>query len=242
MRSLPDLQANFIETINGGPHRLDAGIFEGPQDRVFLGLKAHANTVSHARLIALEETFPLTRQQIGEAAFNELSREYVETETARSMDSNRIGRNFIAFLRDFPINAVIVQLAAVEWAWLECYHAADAPSLTAADLAGHDEETLLAMQVALHPSARVVKLTAPLASALDELATQQPDSLLAICPDAEVRLVGLDACHAALLTLASEQNCTLGNLIELAFEVAGEQAPLGPILYLVGAGALIKTG
>lgn len=46
----------------------------------------------------------------------------------------------------------------------------------------------------------------------------------------------------ALIALIAKENCTLGNLLTLAFEVAGEQVPLEPILYLIGAGALVKTG
>lgn len=242
MLSLPDMQANFIATLNEGPDRLDPSLFIGPEDRILLGLKAHANTISHARLIALEETFPLTRQQIGEAAFNGLSREYFDTASARSLDSNRIGQNFIAFLRDFPVPAVAVQLAAIEYAWLESYHAADAVSLSTKDLAGLEEFELLAIRVAAHPSARVVDLTAPLASALDDLAAHHPHSVLAVRPDTEVRLIALNSVEAALLALAGNENCTIGNLLELMFEVANEQVPLEPILHLIGAGALIKTG
>jgi hypothetical protein len=242
MLSLPDSQANFIATLNDGPDWLDPTLFSGPKDRILLGLKAHANTISHARLVALEETFPLTRQQIGEAAFNQLSREYAETTDARAMDSNRIGKNFIPFLREFAVHVATVQLAAIEWAWLESYHAADAIALTAADLGGLEEAALLAMTVGIHPSARVFELIAPLSSVLTELAERHPHSVLAIRPDAEVRLVALDGNQSALLARAANENCMVGNLLELAFEVSGEQAPLEPILYLIGAGALVKTG
>jgi hypothetical protein len=242
MLSLPDAQHHFIDTINHGPDRLHPALFAGPQDRILLSLKAHANTISHARLVALEETFPLTRAQIGDAAFNQLSRDYVETAPARAMDSNRIGHNFSEFLRDFPVNAAIAQLAAIEWAWLESYHAADAAPLSMADLGGIDEAALLAIGVAPHPSVRVTPITAPLASVLEELAAQTPDAVLTVRPDAEVRLVPLDHVQQALLALSAKENISLGNLLLLALEVAGEQAPLEPILYLIGAGALVTTG
>lgn len=242
MLSLRDAQGNFIETINEGPGRLDPALFAGPEDRVLLSLKAHANTISHARLVALEETFPLTREQIGDAAFNQLSRDYVDTAQARALDSNRIGQHFNEFLRNFPVNAATAQLAEIEWAWLESYHAADTVALDLADLGGVGENALLAMGVAPHPSVRVIETSAPLASALAELAAQQPHAVLTVRPEAEVRLVPLDALQSELLALASKENCTFGNLLELAFEVAGEQAPLEPILYLIGAGALVKTG
>ena len=242
MLRLPDAQTNFIDTINNGPGRLDPALFAGPEDRILLGLKAHANTISHARLVALEETFPLTRAQIGDAAFNALSREYVETAEARAMDSNRIGQSFIAFLRGFPVNPTTSQLAAIEWAWLESYNAADATALGVSDLGGLDEAALLAMGIAPHPSVRVTGLCAPLAPALDELAAQHAHAVLTVRPDAEVRLVALDALQSQLLEVASTENCTLSNLLAFALEVLGEQAPLEPILYLIRAGALVKTG
>ena len=68
MFSLEAAQANFIATINHGPAALDHTLFDGPLERVLLGLKAHANTISHARLVALEESFPLTRQALGDEA------------------------------------------------------------------------------------------------------------------------------------------------------------------------------
>jgi hypothetical protein len=140
------------------------------------------------------------------------------------------------------VDAAVSQYAAIEWAWLESFHAADAQALGMADLGKLDEDALLAMGVAPHPSARVTKLTAPLPSALGELAAQHSQAVLTVRPDLEVRLVALDASQAALLAHAATENCTIGNLLERAFEVAGEQAPLEPILHLIGAGALVKTG
>lgn len=242
MLSLADAQANFVETINNGPTALDPALFAGPTDRVMLGLKAHANTISHARLVALEECFPLTRVELGDADFNKLSRSYVETAPARAADNNGIGRDFSQFLRETGQTAHIVELAEIEWAWLESYHAADLASLSAADLAVMDETALLAMPVATHPSVRIVVVSAPLASSLDGLAGQMPATIATLRPDLDVRLLPLDVLELALLRRAGEEFCTMGNLIELSFEQAGERAPLEPILHLVGAGALAKAG
>ena len=236
MHSLANAQTNFIETINDGPDRLDPMLFAGPPDRILLGLKAHANTISHARIVALEETFPLTRQHLGEASFNARAREYVETIIARASDTNRIGARFTGFLDD-PRESEIAQ---IEWAWLESYNAAEAVPLTLADLAALDEAALLALRVAPHPSARVVGISLPIASALNELAGQQPAALLCVRPDAEVRLIPLDNMQRAVFAEAAK-NAALGNLLQFAIEQASEQAPLEPILHLIGAGALIKA-
>jgi hypothetical protein len=242
MLSLAEAQANFIETISNGPTVLDPALFAGPIDRVMLGLKAHANTISHARLTALEETFPLTRREIGEAEFNALSRRYAETAAARASDSNGIGAEFPAFLRACRVAAHACELAEIEWRWLESYHAADAAALMPNDLAGLDEAALLDLPVAAHPSLRLVRVTKPLATALEELAGTSPAAIAAIRPDTEVRLLPLDALELAVATRAAQKNCTIGNLIEFSLEWPGERAPLEPILHLIGAGALIKAG
>jgi hypothetical protein len=238
MSSLADTQINFIDTINVGPDRLDPMLFAGPPDRVLLALKAHANTITHARIVALEETFPLTRQHLGEAVFNTLVREFVETDAARASDANRIGLKFPEHLGD----AATTELAQIEWAWLESYHAAEAVPLMLADLGGLDEAALLALAVLPHPSARVVTITAPITSQLDELAGTQPTAILTLRPDAEVRLLALDALQLAIFKAAAQKNATLGNLLEVAIEIAGETASLGPVMDLIGAGALVKTG
>ncbi len=242
MLSLADAQTNFIETINQGPDRLAAGLFTGPIDRVMLGLKAHANTISHARLVALEETFPLVRHEIGETAFNALSRKYAETAVARAADSNKIGLHFPDFILKQTIATHVVELAQIEWHWLESYHAAEANALTLADLAALDEESLLKLPVIAHPSLRLTPITAPLAAVLEGLAGQQPATIATLRPDAEVRLLPLNAIQSELAVRAQEKNCTLGNLIAQALEQAGDRAPLEPILHLISAGALVKAG
>src|SRR3546814_14023377 len=76
-------------------------------------------------LVALEETFPRTRDYLGEEEFNRLSRCFVEEGGAQRRSLSDIGAGFADWLAD-PRAA---DLARVEWAWLESYHAADAPAL-----------------------------------------------------------------------------------------------------------------
>jgi Putative DNA-binding domain len=238
MYSLNDAQAIFIETLNKGPDRLDPCLFAGPPDRVLLGLKAHANTINHARIVALEDTFPLTRQHLGDAAFNMLAREFIETDIAKASDANNIGRNFPDMLSD----PVTTELARIEWAWLESYHAAEAEPLSLADLGGLDEASLLALPVAPHPSARFLQISVPLAAALNELAGTCPAAILSIRPATEVRLVPLETTEAAVFSKACEKNATMGNLLTAVIEQSGDTDPLGPVMTLIGAGALITGG
>lgn len=238
MLSLADAQANFIQTINCGPDALDPGLFAGPIDRVMLGLKAHANTISHARLVALEETFPLTRREIGESAFNLTARNFVETIVAKASDNNDIGLHFPEFLDDQACR----ELAAIEWAWLQSYHAAEAEPLDLDGLGALGEAALLSLPVAAHPAARLVKVSKPIAASLEELAGQQLHAILCTRPDAKVRLLPLDFVETAMFRAASEKNATLGNLLAKAIELSAETEPTGPVMKLIGAGALVAGG
>jgi hypothetical protein len=242
MLTLDLAQANFIITINEGPDALDGRLFAGPIDRVFLGLKAHANTISHARLVALEETFPLTRQALGDAAFNSLSREFIETKAARASDNNGIGRGFSGYLRRSGSVPEIEDLAAIEWAWLESYHASDAKALELSDIAGMPQDQLLALPVRTHPSAHIVSVTASLHAMLAEVAAILPNpvAILAVRPDAEVKLVPLGEIETAVFATA-QKSTAIGNLLAFAAEQHGDADLVEPVMTLLGAGALMEN-
>lgn len=239
MPSLADAQRNFIATVNEGPDALDARLFAGTPERIILGLKAHANTISHARLAALEESFPLTRAEMGETPFNALCRDFVETTPAKTSDLAHIGRHFASFLQNSNIPAAISDLATIEWAWLESYHAADRSPLMLEAVGAMVEADLLALPVELHPATQLCVLHAPLAASLAHLAEEAvPSAILVVRPDAEVRLLTIDD-----RTLRVAQNClhltTIGNLLAFASEQGEETDPIGPVLILIGAGALV---
>lgn len=239
MPSLLEAQRNFVATINEGPSALDPKLFVGDLDRIVLGLKAHANTISHARLVALEQSFPMLHLELGDGAFNLLSREYVESGAARALDLNDIGKGFVAFLERCEIAAALIDFAAIEWAWLESFHAADAVPIGLGQLAGFDETRLLDYEVALHPAVRLRRLQAPLAQSLAELAIDgNPASILIARPEAEVRLLALDTVATLLIDKMSLPT-SIGNLLSLACEHGHEADPIGPVLNLIGAGALI---
>jgi hypothetical protein len=233
---------NVVDTINQGPAALNPALFSGPIDRVLLGLKAHANTISHARLVALEESFPLTRNQLGDDSFNALSRSYIETEMARAGDANRIGAAFPDFLERHIDDQSALDLARTEWAWLESYHAAEAPPLELAFLGTLDEASLLALPISRHPAARLIELNAPLSPQLEELGdSADAAAILVTRPGAEVRLLLLSQLDADVFG-AIDAHSTVGNLLALILEQGGEDIALGPILTLIGAGALITKG
>lgn len=242
MPRLNKQQNNFIDTINKGPATLDPALFSGPADRVLLGLKAHANTISHARLVALEETFPMTRNMLGDDMFNGLSRSFTETEAGRASDANNIGADFPDFLIQRDVNQSAVDLSKIEWAWLESYNAAEAQPMELSLLGTLDEASLLTLPISLHPAARMIRMSAPLSDELSELGDSSGKAAILISrPEAEVILLPIGELDALIFDALVEQ-CEISNLLELILEQGGEDAPLEPILTLIGAGALITTG
>ena len=240
MPSLAEMQANFIATINDGPAALDPSLFAGPTDRVILGLKAHANTISHARLVALESTFPLCRKAISENEFNRISRAYFETAAARALDSNAIGAHFPEFLDASGVDASAVDLAKIELLWFASYDAAEAEHLALADLAGLDEADLLDLAIALHPAAHIQRLAAPLSAALPELQEHSDSHAILITrPEAMPVLTPLRKLAADIFARA-KKNATISNLLELSLEQSPEDDALTPVITLIQAGALVQ--
>lgn len=242
MHSLTDQQNNFIDTINDGPGALNPNLFIGPVDRVLLGLKAHANTINHARLVALEETFPRTRNTIGDEQFNKISRAFCDSNIARACDPNQIGAGFIDFLDGQIKDRSIGDLARIEWAWLQSYHAPEADAIELVSLGSISETKMLELPISRHPAARIVNLNAALSPELSELTVSENITAILIArPQAEVRLTPLDQLTTTLFVM-TEKDTNMSNLLMAAIELRREAAPLEPILTLIGAGALVTKG
>ncbi|WP_137752121.1 putative DNA-binding domain-containing protein [Sphingopyxis sp. L1A2A] len=229
-----DGQVAIAATLLRGPDHRPADLFAGDTAAVLRGLRVHANTISHARLRALEATFPRTRDHLGAAEFNRVSRAFVDVGGAQGRPLALIGATFPGWLAD-PLAA---DLARAEWAWLESYHAADAAALTLADLAGLDEAALLGLAVRRHPAVRVVALSRPAAPLLDPGLARDVRALLVARPDAEVRLLAITAADVAALDMASEMS-PLGNLIAHLAEMHPEGG--AAVAALIAAGAFERV-
>lgn len=227
-------QTAIAATLLHGPAHLPAGLFAGDEAAVVRGLRVHANTISHARLVALEDSFPRTREYLGEARFSTLSRAFLDAGGAARRPLSELGADFPECFDD-PRAA---DLARVEWAWLQSYHAAEALALGLGDLAGLGETGLLDMPVRRHPAARVVRLETDAAPLVDPAFVPETAAILVTRPDAEVRLFPIVPADAAAIDLARE-NVALGNLIALL----AEQHPDGgsAIVALIGAGAFERV-
>jgi len=230
-------QAAIAAALVAGPAHLPPDLFAGEWAHVLRAMTVHANTISHARLVALEETFPRTRDWLGEADFNRLSRTFLDRGGAKGRAHAQIGADFPAFLKREG-DAVATDLARVERAWLTAFHAAEAPALTLDELAGRDEAGLLALPVRRHPAAMVVMLASDAAPVLDPDLPGGTTALLITRPGAEVLMSPVPVATAAMLD-AARRIAPLGNLIAcLTEQPDGDGTAVVP---LIAAGALERV-
>lgn len=240
MPSLADSQARVIACLQKGPAHFPAGLFTESRERALLGLKAHANTISHARLVALEQAYPKLHEHLGHDIFHALSRAYIEQDHVLACDINGIAAAFATFLAGQGCDAGSVDLARIEWAWLESYRSAEAEPLALGDIAGLAETELLALPVAAHPAMRLVTLSGPLPAALPEMAATDPAGLMIARPQAQVLFHPLNAAERAV-AIKIDDCATMGNLLNRALELGDESSAMQQVMMLIRAGALTRN-
>jgi hypothetical protein len=213
----PDPQLALQTALRRGPDFCPPDLFTGSVAAIVRGLRVHANTIAHARHVALEQTYPKLREAIGAEAFHRAAEQHLAGDEvlARSLDT--LGEGLHRHLD----HAGARDLARLEWAWLLVYHAADATSLDLGTVTALDPEALIALRIIRHPATQIV---------VHEGDDRQ--TLLAR-PDAEVQTTDL--------TPASEKLLDRCNQAVAMGELLNEFAPAA-VLHLISAGALTMPG
>ena len=121
----------------------------------------HRNNAVSSLVEALADTFPVTRQLVGEAFFGAMARLFVLDAPPRSPLLGQYGDGFPAFVERFePAQGLpyLADVARLEFLRVRAFHAADAAVLSADDIARHllDPQALPGSLVAFHPSAAVL--------------------------------------------------------------------------------------
>lgn len=242
MATLEQIQTALTSALDKGPEYMPEGLFAGSAARALLGMRVHANTISHARLVALEDTFPRTRALVGEEHFNKLSRHFLEWPGPLAHPLALIGKQFPSYLSNEGEPEAVAELAAFEWAWLTSYHAADAQALQLGDLAGKDAASLLDVVLRRHPAANFALLSdglrSQLAIEIPELA--KADALLITRPSAGVIVAAASLAMLRLFTRL-DQRQTIGNLFAACTEPERKDQ-LQPDDFMPALVALIEAG
>jgi hypothetical protein len=247
MLALDQLQATMMQALDHGPDFLPDDMFAGSRERVLAGMKVHANTISHARLVALEDTFPRTRQWLGHDRFNAHSRLYSEQPGVTALTLARIGAYFPGHLARRGEGGAAVDIARFEWLWLESYHAAEAQWLRLADLAGIEPQVLMGIEVAAHPAASLDRFDPAAGRLIGEEVPGVADAngILITRPEAQVLVSPASAAMRALFR-ACDVPVTIGNLLAGPNEPGSmDRMPahdfMPALVALLEAGALIRV-
>lgn len=164
MTALREYQGRLAEALLGGDREAALPLFAGDQRRRSLGLRVYANNWTHTLVSALAETFPSVRAVTGEGAFTAMAVAYVRNrQPGRDDLLTWYGSAFPDFIEAAgnADPAYLADLARLELAWLEAYHAPEAQPLPPAALAALTAERLVGARLGFHPSVRLLRSDQP---------------------------------------------------------------------------------
>ena len=144
------------------PPAMTRGRLGAPDARRFA---VYRNNVAVGLIGALEARYPVSRRLAGDDLFRTMARAFVHTHKPRSPVMIAYGDEFPEFAAGWKgINARLVDVARLENAWVEAYHAEDASVATVSELAALSPDCLPGTRIAFHPAARLLRFATPAAS------------------------------------------------------------------------------
>jgi len=127
----------------------------------------YRNNVAVGLIGALEARYPVCRRIVGADFFRAMARAFARAHKPRSPVLIAYGADFPDFAAahvadlDLPY---LGDVARLENAWVEAYHAEESRAATLVDLAGFDPAALPAARIEFHPAVRLLSLATPAAS------------------------------------------------------------------------------
>lgn len=238
MSTLAQLQRDFLESIFAAASPDAAG----------RGLEIYRRNVLGSLHDALAATYPVVRRLVGEAFFREAARAFARARPSTSGDLHEYGGSLAAFLATYPHAAQLPYLpdvARLEWAVHESFHAADVPAMDYAPLARIGPERYGELRFRLHPSARLARSPYPILAIWEANqdgrdGTPEGDAdaqrVLVIRKDLAVRPLPLDPIDWTFLAALERGEC-----LQEAADAVGEAAGgyLAPALVRYAAAGVI---
>lgn len=164
MPQLVERQRHFAEALLDSELPMPPGLIgpDGkPSERRFA---VYRNNVVAGLIDTLQAAFRAVHRIVGAEFFRAMARVYAANRPPASPIMLRYGESFPDFIEAFAPAATLPYLAdvaRVERAWTEAYHACDAAPIDPAILMSVPPDALPALQLRLHPSVRIVRSRFP---------------------------------------------------------------------------------
>jgi hypothetical protein len=150
------------------PDRATPSVVAGPKGKATRQrYNVYRNNVTVSLINALAAAFPATRRITGTDFFRAMARFHVRASPPSSPLLFDYGRDFPEFIAGYEYARPmpwLADVARIERAWLDAYHAADAPPMTAEALASIPPERLADVVLTPHPAMQIVRSRFPAVS------------------------------------------------------------------------------
>ncbi len=164
---MADVQHSFAAALFEPGSALPPAIARSESPSAKRRFDIYRNNVTSSLVEALKASYPVVCHLVGEEFFKAAATHYVRQEPPRSPLLFRYGAGFALFLERFPPAETVPYLgdiARLEWAWLQAYHAADRAPLSIQTLAEIPPEQLSALRFLMHPSFALLRSRWPVVS------------------------------------------------------------------------------
>lgn len=197
---------------------------------------------------ALRVTYPITAQLVGDEFFAAMINVFVTSRPPRSPVLIEYGAELPDFISRFePAGTVpyLADVARLEAAWNDAYHAPESDTLPPSALQGLDADTLAAAEVTLHTSVGIVRSAFPVASIWESQRSPSPDTglsweaedALVVRPDAEVLVFVLKPGCAAFV-MALKEGLSIADAANAVPEAFGDFDAGDALVSLLSWGAI----
>ncbi len=182
---LRDFQRRFAAALTSTDARA-ADFFSGDDAQKRAALAIYRNNVAHSLREAMAEGFPTVKQLLGEEFFNGLAVRFLRENLPQRRVLADYGHGFAEFLGsldelgDFPW---LADVARIEMARREVFHAADDDPLRPEDLQNFSDEDLTANKFSLRASLVILSLDWPADTIWQAHQNQSIDEGLEIMPE-----------------------------------------------------------
>jgi hypothetical protein len=160
----PSFAAAFAQGLTD-PTRATPVDVVGPRGKAAIKrYNVYRNNVTVSLIDALAATYPAVQRITGVDFFRAMARFHVRATPPTSPLLFEYGRDFPAFIEGYePAQDMpwLADTARIERAWLDAYHAADVPPLSANVLAAIPSDRLADLVFSVHPAACIVRSAYP---------------------------------------------------------------------------------